>query len=60
MIRHIQVARIPEQFAVVGKWIKIGNDDHWRVTGVGSDRFTTRDCDVAHQTAKNHRKTTDI
>jgi len=60
VLRYLDVARIPEQFAVVGKWLKIKGVDHWKVTGVSDERFTTAQCDDAHHNIKNQRKASDI
>lgn len=54
------MAWIPEQFAVEGKFIRIKDDDGWRVNSVGSDVKTAVEADDLSQLHKKTRRASDI
>lgn len=55
-----QVAWIPEQFAAVGEYIKIGEDDGWKVNFVGSHRQPEDYVQAHERDHMGHRSRTDI
>lgn len=55
-----QVAWIPEEFAVVGKILKIKDEDGWRVTEVGSHRQSEDYIQDHERDFLGHRKRTDV
>ena len=58
-VRTQQVAWIPEQFAVVGKYVKILDEDGWRVQEVGS-RQSEEYLQDHERDWKGHRQRTDV
>ena len=55
-----QVAWIPEQFAVLGKYLKIEDDNGWRVEEVGSLRHDESYIQDHERDFLGHRKRTDV
>jgi hypothetical protein len=57
-----QTSYIPEEFAVVGKVLKLREegvwDNGWKVTFASSKRYETHDLPDSHQQIKGHRKNT--
>lgn len=54
------MAWIPEQFAVVGKFIKIKEDDGWEVKFVSDGTRTAEEANQASQLYKKTRKASDV
>jgi len=55
------MAWIPEKFAVIGKFIKIHEDDGWEVKGDGGGgKITAKEADELSQLYKKTRKASDI
>lgn len=55
-----QVSWIPEEFAVVGKVLKIKDQDGWRVKDVGSHRQSEDYIQDHERDYVGHRKRTDV
>ena len=55
-----QVAWIPEEFAIIGKYIKIKDQDGWRVKTVGSRRQSEDYVQDHERDFLGHRKRTDV
>lgn len=55
-----EVAWIPEQFAVAGKVLRIGDDDGWRVEAAGAVRKTRDQIESHERDHLGHRSRTDI
>lgn len=56
----VQVAWIPEEFATVGKYLKIKEQDGWRVEEVGSHRQSEDYIQDHERDFLGHRKRTDV
>ena len=55
-----QVAWIPERFAVMGKYLRIGEDDGWKVESVSNVVQTSEENNERSQDYKRTRKASDI
>lgn len=55
-----EVVFIPEVFAVLNKYLKIGEDDGWKVTTVGAMRVAEDYLTLKGREYLNHRKVTDV
>ena len=56
----IDVAWIPEKFAIVGKYLRIGDDNGWKVEIVSSVTQTDQENNERSQDYKRTRKASDI
>ena len=56
----IQVAWIPEKFAVEGKFLRIGDSNGWKVETVGAISQTSQENNERSQDYKRTRKASDI
>lgn len=58
------VSRIPNKFAVVGKYLELLNhkgwENHWQVMGVGRELFEEKLCIDANHNSKKFKRRTDI
>jgi hypothetical protein len=55
-----QVAWIPEEFAVVGKYVKLKEDDGWKVTNTSEHRQSEEYVQAHERDHMGHRRRTDI
>ena len=56
----IDIAWIPEKFAVVGKYLRIGDDNGWKVESVSSVVQTSEENNERSQDYKRTRRASDI
>lgn len=55
-----EVSWIPEQYAVLGKYLRIEDDNGWKVMTVGATRLAGDYLQARERDYLNHRKVTDI
>lgn len=55
-----QVAYIPAKYAIVGKYLRIGDDNGWKVDTVSSHFQTSAENNVRSQDYKRTREASDI
>jgi hypothetical protein len=55
-----QTAYLPEKFAVVGKYLRIEDDNGWQVTTVSKHSQTSEENNVRSQDYKRTREASDI
>ena len=56
----VNVAYIPEKFAVVGKYLRLVDDDGWKVETVSEHFQTSQENNERSQDYKKTRKASDI
>ena len=57
---QIDICYIPEKFAVIGKYLRIGDDNGWKVETVSSHFQTSEENNVRSQDYKRIREASDI